>query len=71
MDLNDILVFAKVVEAGSFIGASRSLGMPKSTVSRKVSALEENLGARLLQRSTRKLSLSTSARPSTNAPSGS
>jgi DNA-binding transcriptional LysR family regulator len=57
MDLNDILVFAKVVEAGSFIGASRSLGVPKSTVSRKVSALEEHLGARLLQRSTRKQSL--------------
>jgi DNA-binding transcriptional LysR family regulator len=57
MDLSEILVFAKVVQAGSFIGASRELDMPKSTVSRKVSALEERLGARLLQRTTRKLSL--------------
>jgi hypothetical protein len=50
MDLNEILVFAKVVQAGSFIAASRELDMPKSTVSRKVSDLEERLGARLLQR---------------------
>lgn len=57
MDLNEILVFAKVVQAGSFIGAARELDMPKSTVSRKVSELEARLGARLLQRTTRKLSL--------------
>jgi DNA-binding transcriptional LysR family regulator len=57
MDLNEIVVFAKVVETGSFVGASRELDMPKSTVSRKVSELEERLGARLLQRTTRKLSL--------------
>src|SRR5688572_2025373 len=57
MDLNDILIFTKVVEAGSFIGASRELAMPKSTVSRKVLELEERLGSRLLQRTTRKLSL--------------
>lgn len=57
MDLNAIFVFAKVVEAGSFTGAARELSMPKSTVSRKVSELEEQLGARLLQRTTRKLSL--------------
>ena len=52
-----MVVFTKVVQAQSFIGASRELGMPKSTVSRKVSDLEERLGARLLQRTTRKLSL--------------
>ncbi|MEZ4224764.1 MAG: LysR family transcriptional regulator [Polyangiaceae bacterium] len=57
MDLNEIFVFAKVVQAGSFTGASRGLGMPKSTVSRKVAELEERLGARLLHRTTRKLSL--------------
>jgi DNA-binding transcriptional LysR family regulator len=57
MDLNDVLVFTKVVQAGSFVGASRELEMPKSTVSRKVSELEERLGARLLQRTTRKLAL--------------
>jgi DNA-binding transcriptional LysR family regulator len=57
MDLNEILVFARVVQAGSFTTASAHLGMPKSTVSRKVSELEDRLGARLLQRTTRKLSL--------------
>src|SRR6201995_3767608 len=57
MDLNEMLVFARVVQAGSFIAASAQLGMPKSTVSRKVFELEERLGARLLQRTTRKLSL--------------
>ena len=57
MDLNEMLVFARVVQAGSFTAASTELGMPKSTVSRKVSELEERLKARLLQRTTRKLSL--------------
>lgn len=57
MDLNEILIFSHVVKAGSFIGAARKLGIPKSTVSRKVSELEERLGARLLQRTTRSLSL--------------
>src|SRR6266478_7923795 len=57
MDLNELLVFARVVQAGSFTGAAAKLGMPKSTVSRKVSDLEERLHSRLLQRTTRKLSL--------------
>jgi DNA-binding transcriptional LysR family regulator len=57
MDLNEIAVFARVVQAGSFTAAARLLGMPKSTVSRKVSELEERLKSRLLQRTTRKLSL--------------
>ncbi len=57
MDLNAIAIFAKVIDAGSFVGASRALGIPKSTVSRKVSELEEELGARLLQRTTRTLHL--------------
>jgi DNA-binding transcriptional LysR family regulator len=57
MDLNEILVFARVVQAGSFTAAAAALGMPKSTVSRKVSDLEERLHSRLLQRTTRKLSL--------------
>jgi len=55
--LNEIAVFIKVVDAGSFSGAAKTLGLPRSTVSRKVSQLEEALGVRLLQRSTRKLSL--------------
>src|SRR5262245_29015025 len=57
MDLSEMLVFARVVRAGSFTAAARELGMPKSTVSRKVSELEERLRSRLLQRTTRKLSL--------------
>ncbi|MFN7134245.1 MAG: LysR substrate-binding domain-containing protein [Myxococcales bacterium] len=57
MDLNELLVFARVVQAGSFTGAARVLRMPKSTVSRKVTALEERVGAQLLQRTTRKLAL--------------
>ena len=57
MDLNEIVVFARVVQTGSFTQAAKQLGMPKSTVSRKVSELEERLGSRLLQRTTRKLCL--------------
>ena len=57
MDLNEILVFTRVVQAGSFIAASAQLGIPKSTVSRKVADLEKRLNSRLLQRTTRKLSL--------------
>lgn len=62
IDANAILVFAKVVEAGSFVGASKALDMPTSTVSRKVSELEARLGARLLQRTTRSLSLTDEGR---------
>lgn len=57
MDLNEILVFTRVVQAGSFSAAAAKLGMPKSTVSRKVSELAERLKSRLLNRTTRKLSL--------------
>ncbi|ALM53049.1 LysR family transcriptional regulator [Halomonas huangheensis] len=56
-DLNDALIFARVVEQGSFTAASRLLSIPKTTVSRKVQTLELRLGARLLNRTTRKLSL--------------
>jgi DNA-binding transcriptional LysR family regulator len=57
LDLNDIVVFASVVEAGSFTAAARVLAMPKTTVSRRVAALEREVGVRLLQRTTRSLSL--------------
>ncbi|QNP41072.1 LysR family transcriptional regulator [Lysobacter solisilvae (ex Woo and Kim 2020)] len=56
-DLNDTLIFVKVVEHGSFISAARSLRLPKTTVSRKVQELETRLGAQLLHRTTRKLGL--------------
>jgi DNA-binding transcriptional LysR family regulator len=57
VDLDGIEVFVKVVEAGSFSRAAKLLGMPNSTVSAKVSLLEDRLGATLLQRTTRKLRL--------------
>lgn len=57
MDLNALLLFAKIVEQGSFSEAARRLNMPVSTVSRKIAELENNLGVRLLERSTRKLRL--------------
>ncbi len=56
-DLNDTLIFVKVVEQGGFTAAARLLGQPKTTVSRKVQELEERLGARLLHRTTRRLGL--------------
>jgi len=52
-DLNDLYYFARVVEHGEFAPAGRALGMPKSTLSRRIALLEERLGSRLLQRSTR------------------
>src|SRR3954451_8388157 len=57
MDLNDIVVFTKVAETKSFTGAAEQLGLPKSTVSRKLAQLEERLRVRLVQRTTRKLAL--------------
>ena len=54
---NDLLLFARVVEEGSFSRAGERLGLPKSTVSRRVAALETQLGERLLLRTTRKLNL--------------
>jgi len=62
MDLNELMIFARVVQAGSFTAAARSLAMPKSTVSRKVAELEQRLGARLLHRTTRRLSLTDAGR---------
>ena len=56
-DLNDTLIFVKVVEHGSFISAARALRLPKTTVSRKIQDLEARLGATLLHRTTRKLGL--------------
>ncbi len=57
MDLNSLIIFAKVVEANSFSEAARRLKMPLATVSRRVADLEDQLGVRLLERSTRSLRL--------------
>lgn len=57
LDINQLHVFIQVVDEGSFTSAGKALGMPKSRVSRMVSDLEASLGSRLLQRSTRQLSL--------------
>ncbi|MDB4945652.1 MAG: Transcriptional regulator, LysR family [Labilithrix sp.] len=57
MDLNRVAAFVRVVTDGSFTAAARSLGLPKSSVSRSVSQLEQDLGIRLLHRTTRQLHL--------------
>jgi DNA-binding transcriptional LysR family regulator len=62
IDLNKVTMFVKVVETGSFTAAAAGLRLPKSSVSRGVSALEEALGARLLQRTTRRLHLTDAGR---------
>src|SRR3990167_7718191 len=56
-DTNDMLYFAEEVERGGFAAAGRHLGIPKSKLSRRVAELETRLGVRLLQRTTRKLSV--------------
>ncbi len=56
-DLNDLVYFAEVVDRGGFAAAGRALGIPKSRLSRRVAELEARLGVRLLQRTTRKLSM--------------
>ena len=57
LEPNDLLLFARVVDEGSFSRAADRLGLPKSTVSRRVAALESHLGERLLLRTTRKLTV--------------
>jgi len=61
-DYNEVALFIKVVETGSFTEASRQLGIPKGTISRKVAQLEERLGSRLLQRNTRRLNVTDAGR---------
>src|SRR5215831_2866649 len=62
LDLNLVTAFVRVVEDGSFTTAAQKLGLPKSSVSRRVTALERALRVRLLQRSTRKLVLTEAGR---------
>src|SRR5215470_12277645 len=62
MDLNGVSLFLRVVEAGSFTRAADQLHMTTSSVSRALTRLEEELGVRLLQRTTRKLNLTAAGR---------
>lgn len=62
MDLNLVTAFVRVVEQQSFTGAAKSLNLPKSSVSRRVTELEEELGVQLLHRTTRKLALTEAGR---------
>jgi len=61
-DLNDMRIFAAVGTRKSFTGGGKDLGMPKATVSRRIRALEHRLGVRLLQRSTRQVTLTDAGR---------
>ena len=57
MDLNRVSAFVRVVHDGSFTAAAKALGLPKSSISRSVAKLEQDLGIRLLHRTTRQLHL--------------
>lgn len=57
LNLNDLQLFAQVVEHRGFTTASRALGIPKSTISKRVSTLEERLGVRLVERTSRQFSI--------------
>jgi DNA-binding transcriptional LysR family regulator len=61
-DLNDIYFYASVVQYGGFSAAARSIGVEKTRLSRRISALEKRLGVRLLQRTTRTLALTEAGR---------
>lgn len=61
-NLNDYALFAKVVEHGGFAPAARALGLAKSTLSRRIAALEDHLQARLIQRSSRRFAVTETGR---------
>ena len=56
-DVNDLLIFAELARAGSITEVARTLGLPKSTISRRLANLEERIGSRLINRTTRSQSL--------------
>ena len=70
LDANDLLLFARIAEAGSFSRAAERVGLPKSTVSRRVALLEGRLGERLLLRTTRRLSLTEFGQALLDLPRG-
>ena len=62
MDYNDLSLFTRVVERGSFSGAARVAGLPKSSVTRSIARLERELGVRLIQRTTRQRGVTDAGR---------
>lgn len=62
VDLNDVVLFVDVVQRGSFSAAASGRGVPVSTVSRRIARLEEALGSRLLERTTRRLRVTDAGR---------
>lgn len=56
-DLNDLYFYAQVVDHAGFAPAARAPGVPKSKLSRRIAMLEQRLGVRLIQRSTRRFSV--------------
>lgn len=70
MNLNQTRAFVEVVRAGGFAAAARRLGVPKSTVSARIQSLEDRLGAQLLKRSTRQLSLTSEGKAYFEAVAG-
>jgi DNA-binding transcriptional LysR family regulator len=61
-DLTSMAFFIRIVDEGSIIAAGRALGLPKATVSRRLAMLEERIGAPLIARSTRAISLTDAGR---------
>jgi DNA-binding transcriptional LysR family regulator len=61
-NLNDILTYVTIVEKGTFTAAGAALQLPKSSVSRRLTRLEERLGVRLMQRTTRSLTMTEAGR---------
>lgn len=57
IDLNDIRLLMQVVEHGSYTAAARAIGVPKSTISQRIAALEATVGTGLLRRTSRSFSL--------------
>ena len=62
IDYNDLVVFLRVVDAGSFTQGARTLGVPKSSVTRSIARLERTMGVRLLQRTTRQRGVTDAGR---------
>ena len=65
-DVNDLLIFAELARAPNLTEAARALGLPKSTISRRLAKLEERIGSRLISRTTRSHVLTDSGRPISN-----